>query len=328
MVGRASIELQRGDLVVALISAAISVVLTGFLFEALTDRDWSVQGWEWPQVMVAASVVSLGAFWLVSLRPRRASPERGSVVKQLVKTELKRLGYTLQRVPSPASDPRFALKVDFDYVLDHYVASRDDPRPFFFLQVGAYDGVSDDPLHERVRAGSWHGILVEPQRSHFRRLVENYAGLHGLTFVNAAISEEPGPRSMYVIQDEAGAPIESLGGLASFREEPLRAFHGKMGSHYPGSRVGSVGVECTTFADVLANASYLDLLQIDVEGYDLELLKLFDFARVTPPIVRFEHRHLSAGELDEAVQLLARHGYRMVREEYDTTGYAALSLAR
>jgi hypothetical protein len=154
--------------------------------------------------------------------------------------------------------------------------------------------------------------------------VENYAGLHGLTFINAAISGQPGPRRMFVIQDERGAPIESLSGLASFREEPLRAFHRKMANHYPGSRIGSVEVVCTTFAEVLADASYLDLLQIDVEGYDLELLQLFDFGRITPPIVRFEHRHLSAGELDEAVQLLARHGYRMIRDEYDTTAYSPL----
>jgi FkbM family methyltransferase len=205
-----------------------------------------------------------------------------SVLRAWIKTGLERLGYTIQRMPSPASDPQFALQIDFDYVLDHYLASRDDPRPFFFLQVGANDGVMDDPLHQRVRKGSWHGILVEPQPSHFRRLVENYAGLHGLTFINAAISGQPGPRRMFVIQDERGAPIESLSGLASFREEPLRAFHRKMANHYPGSRIGSVEVVCTTFAEVLADASYLDLLQIDVEGYDLELLQLFDFGRITP----------------------------------------------
>lgn len=78
MVGRASIELRRGDVTVALVSAVISVVLSGLLFEALTDRDWSVQGWEWLEVMAAASVVMLGALWLVSLRPSPASVGRGS----------------------------------------------------------------------------------------------------------------------------------------------------------------------------------------------------------------------------------------------------------
>jgi FkbM family methyltransferase len=327
VVGQAPIPLQRAALVTVLFSAVLSVALTAILFEAVTDRDWSVQGWEWPQVIVAASVLTLGAFWLVGyLRPSPASLERGSFVRQLVKTELRRLGYTVQRVPSPAFDPQFALQVDFDYVLAHYLASRNDPRPFFFLQVGAHDGVMDDPIHEHVRRGRWHGMLVEPQTLPFSRLVENYAGLEGLTFINAAISERSGPRRLYVIQDETGATLESLSGTASFRKEELRTPYRKVGP--PGSQIGSVEVMCTTFAAVLADASYLDLLQIDVEGYDLELLKLFDFGRIMPPIVRFEHRHLSAGELDDAVLLLARHGYRVVRGEYDTTGYSALLRAR
>jgi hypothetical protein len=159
------------------------------------------------------------------------------VLKARIKAGLGRLGYTLQRTPSPASDPRFALPIDFEYVLAHYLASRDDARPFFFLQVGAYEGASDaDPLHHRVRKGQWHGILVEPQPSHFRRLVENYGGLDGLTFVNAAISEQSVPRSLYVIQDETGA-IETLGGLASFREARERAFHRRLARRYPGSRI-------------------------------------------------------------------------------------------
>jgi Methyltransferase FkbM domain len=208
VVARTLVGFRRGDAVVALLSAVTSVLLTGVLFEAGTDRDWSVRGWEWPEVMGAASVVTLGVSWLVSRRPSPGPLEPGSFVKQLVKTELEHLGYTIHRLPSPAFDPRLALAIDFDYVLDHYLASREDPRPFFFLQVGAYDGVIDDPLHERVREGNWHGILVEPQPSHFRRLLENYAGIEGLTFVNAAISEERGLRRMFVIQDEAWPSAE------------------------------------------------------------------------------------------------------------------------
>jgi FkbM family methyltransferase len=328
VVARTPVGLQRRDAVVALRCAAISAVLTSTLVEAGTDRDWSVQGWEWPEVMAAASVMTLGLFWLVSVRTSPRSAEPGGFAKQLVKAELQHLGYTIQRLPSPAFDPQLALQIDFDYVLDHYLASRDDPRPFFFLQVGAYEGITDDPLHERVREGAWHGILVEPQPSHFRRLMENYAGVEGLRFINAAVSEQPGLRRMFVIHDETGTPIEYLGGLTSFREEPVRRFHERMASEYPGSTIGSIEVPSTTFGDVLADASYLDLLQIDVEGYDLELLKLFDFGRIKPPIVRFEHRHLSANERDEAVELLAEHGYRMMREEYDTTAYSAPSRTR
>src|SRR5512134_1204520 len=71
VVGSTLIRLRWGDVWVALICVVTSVVLTGLVFEAATDRDWSVQGWEWPQILVAALVVTLGAFWLVA---RRTSP--------------------------------------------------------------------------------------------------------------------------------------------------------------------------------------------------------------------------------------------------------------
>ena len=78
---------------------------------------------------------------------------------------------------------------------------------------------------------------------------------------------------------------------------------------------------CVTFDELLAGVDDVDLLHLDVEGYELELLRLFDFARFAPAIVRFEHAHLMRSDWNEAVRLLAGHGYRMLREEYDTTAY-------
>jgi hypothetical protein len=114
-----------------------------------------------------------------------------------------------------------------------------------------------------------------------------------------------------------------MSGTASLREEHLhRSFEFVA---IPGSRIGSVEVASTTFSELLSDIAYLDLLQIDAESYDLELLKLFDFGRLTPPIVRFEHRQMSPSELDEAYEILAQHGYRMVREEHDTTAYSPIA---
>ena len=316
-----STHLRRVDAVLLLTTVVVSVVGTAVLLEAVTDRDWSIRGWEWPEFLVAASVVALVALWLVTLRRTPASPG-GSTARRLVKTELERRGYRLSRVPPLASEPDHALAVDFEYVLAHYLARHDHRRPLFFVQVGAFDGVSFDRLHEHVVEGQWHGVLVEPQPEHFERLVANYEGLQGLTFVNAAVDTERGSRPLFVIEDGAGKPIASLAGLASFSRDRLEDWQRHDGHRHPAARgIGAVPVDCVTFEDVLGDAERVDLLEVDAEGYDLELLKAFDFARFAPAIVRFEHAHLSRREWDEAVALLHRHGYRVVQEEHDTTAY-------
>jgi len=317
-----SSDLKRVDAVLVLTTAVSSVVLAAILLEAVTDRDWSVRGWEWPEVVVASSVLALMALWVVTLR-RSPESSAGGTARRLVKSELERRGYRLSRVPPLASQPGHALDVDFEYVLAHYLARRESRNPFFFVQVGAFDGVSYDRLHHHVVDGRWHGVLVEPQAAQFGRLVANYEGLEGLTFVNAAVDSARGSRRLFVIEDEAGNAIPSLAGLASFSRRHLEDWQRRDGHKYPEARrIRAVPVDCVTFEDILVDVERLDLLEIDAEGYDLELLRLFDFDRFAPAIVRFEHVHLPRRDWDEAVALLHGHGYRVLREEYDTTGYA------
>jgi FkbM family methyltransferase len=245
-----------------------------------------------------------------------------TALKRLIKAGLARLDYTVHRVPPRAADPRYGIAFDFEYVLAHYLATRHAKSPPFFLQVGAYDGVTHDSFYAHVRAHRWHGILVEPQPAAFGRLVANYAGVDGLTFVNAAISAEAGTRPLYVILDDAECAVEPCS-VASFDKAHVERFLPTDPQRHPGRRLDSLPVQCTTFEDVLVGVPRLDLLLVDTEGYDLEMLELFDFERFRPAIVRFEHKHLSRTAWDGAVELLARRGYRTVREQDDTTAYLA-----
>src|SRR3954451_25448513 len=44
----------------------------------------------------------------------------------------------------------------------------------FFLQVGANDGVTEDHIHPIVRRCGWRGLLLEPMKTSYEHLVENY----------------------------------------------------------------------------------------------------------------------------------------------------------
>jgi len=57
-----------------------------------------------------------------------------------------------------------------------------------FLQIGANDGLRNDPIREHILRNQWDGVLVEPIPGIFEILVNNYNKLPELEFVNAAIS--------------------------------------------------------------------------------------------------------------------------------------------
>jgi len=60
------------------------------------------------------------------------------------------------------------------------------PR-FFFVQIGANDGVFCDPIRNFVTRNRVAGIVVEPLKDYFRKLSENYRDYPMVKPVNVAI---------------------------------------------------------------------------------------------------------------------------------------------
>jgi hypothetical protein len=90
-----------------------------------------------------------------------------------------------------------------------------DLTPVYFVQVGANDGILDDPIHPFVQTQGWRGVLIEPQPNIFEVLRRSYAGSEGLTFINAAIDHRPGRSTLYCIEPHTDVPDWTLG-IASF----------------------------------------------------------------------------------------------------------------
>ncbi len=71
-------------------------------------------------------------------------------------------------------------------------------------------------------------------------------------------------------------------------------------------------VRCDTLANLLERqgVSKIDVLQIDVEGFDYHVLKQVDFERYRPAIIRMEWYNLPQDEQRLSRALLQRWGYR------------------
>jgi len=249
----------------------------------------------------------------------------GERLADLGRRLLQARGLRLERPLRPLlRNPEAELRMHVDYALAQRSAINPD---FFFVQIGAFDGRMLDPIFGWVHARHWRGLLVEPQPRYFAELVENYSGVDGLEFRQVAVGARRERRPFYTVADGPEVP-EWAGMLSSFDRETLlshREFFPEIDSF-----LHSEEIECVALNDLLAeaDAGNIDLLQIDVEGYDHELVRILDLERFAPSIVRFEHVHLRREQHEVCIDKLIAHGYRVCLEEHDTLACLPGDLAR
>jgi FkbM family methyltransferase len=175
-----------------------------------------------------------------------------------------------------------------------------------FLQIGAFDGQTDDDLHDLVVRYKLRGVLVEPQPAAFSRLAETYRNEPQVTLLQAAIAESEGVRELYCRRGVASM-------AASFHRDHLRR-HG-----IPDDEIVARHVSCLTVESALQAGGFdsIDFVQIDAEGYDWPIIRSIDFAKIRPAILRFEYRNMSSSDADACLEHLARHGYHFLVEPRD-----------
>lgn len=231
-------------------------------------------------------------------------------MKQAIRRLLAGLGYRIEGVrytPRQLLDPQALRRLEFDDVVCRYMIEQGEEC--IFLQVGAYDGVSTDPLRKYIARFGWRGVMLEPQPGPASQLRTLYPEDSGVTIIEAALDRERGTRSLYTV--ESGQVPIWAGGMASFDREHIL----KHDYLIPGiaGLVKEIEIPTVTFDDVLARLpeGRLDILQIDVEGADLLMLSLFPFARLRPAIVQWEVKNLTREQREAAIDLLLGHNYRV-----------------
>ncbi|MDP1733379.1 MAG: FkbM family methyltransferase [Sulfuritalea sp.] len=213
-----------------------------------------------------------------------------------------------QQIVDGIASPRFRQSV-FDAI-----GSESAVR---FLQIGAMDGVSFDPMHAAVRRYGWSGTFVEPMPEYVERLRRNMTGLPNLNFVQAAIGEASGRSAMHRVRPQAvesGRVPPWAAGLSSLVPErtPLSGKGLTAEQHQlVQAELETVEVDCLSFADFEAahGIAGFDVLLIDTEGYDWKVLSQIDLARHAPKCVHMEILHLPPDEIAMTISLLSGAGY-------------------
>jgi FkbM family methyltransferase len=180
----------------------------------------------------------------------------------------------------------------------------------FFVQIGANDGRTGDPLARYIDQHGWRGVMVEPVPATFAQLVENRGATPGIELVNAAITDHDGTVSIAVV-DSAHPWTTQFASLHS----DVTALHR---NRYDDFSMHSIDVPCMTFAQLVQDVDQIDVLQVDTEGHDGAILAQVDFARWSPTVVQYEHSHLGVDERKATEERLVAHGYRITSNERDT----------
>jgi len=188
---------------------------------------------------------------------------------------------------------------------------------FFFVNIGANDGISNDPIYPFLREYGWRGIAVEPLEPLFVELERNYRALPGVILERAAIAPEPRP--FYYLSAASGYEriwTKQVGTLdPAFLRRTIDAmrtyeFEGPVPAGLEESIV-RVDVPCLTFDALMAKhrVERVDFINIDAEGVDYEIVGTIDLARWRPQILCVETADMSEQQRGDLERRLAAAGY-------------------
>jgi FkbM family methyltransferase len=199
--------------------------------------------------------------------------------------------------------------------------ARDHPRAYF-IEVGANDGEKLDHLHRIILSSEWRGLMVEPVPYVFERLRRNYEGLGRIAFENAAIWNRDGTAPFYHLAPVTDRRAEGLpewyDAIGSFSRDFVLSHQREIPDIE--QRLVCTEVPCFTLESLLIRhgVGETDVLQIDAEGYDIEIVRQLDLDQNRPRVLIYEHYHLDSVEQQVVLRRLRRSGYEVKEEGMDT----------
>lgn len=189
-------------------------------------------------------------------------------------------------------DPRQIASKYFDY------------KYGFYLEAGAADGETQSNTSFLEKEKSWMGILVEPNLDSYYKCMANRptskvynCALVGYDYPDSEIE-------MYFRRWHSGDP----GLVTSTFDSPINKVDAWEGYNT------TYKIEARTLDSILeeCEVQHIDFFSLDVEGYELNVLKGFNFSKYKPKIILLES-HEKTNEI-EGIKELLKDCYEIVEK--------------
>ncbi len=193
-------------------------------------------------------------------------------------------------------------------------------EPFYFIQVGAHNGITSDPFHRFVVEGiAWNSLLIEPQTPCVQILKSVYGDRSNVKVLHCAVggmeasgSGRVGGKSvtLYKIRDDATGLPHWANQLASLRREVIESHRDRIEDI--DRWIVTEEVPSLSMAEIYRESGFprIDLLATDTEGFDFEIIRQIESLPVLPQFIYYENLHLRASEAADCLAFLHRLGYR------------------
>jgi len=178
----------------------------------------------------------------------------------------------------------------------------------FFIEVGAYDGVSMSNSYLLEYQYGWKGICIEPNPTYFAQMVTNRPNCINLS---CAVFNEDN-KEMSFIDDKSG-------GCSGFVETNSH-------THILHNPVITVTTKkLTTILEESNAPKFIDFLSLDTEGSEYEILNSHDFDKYIFGYICVEHNFIDSNR-KKIRELLESKGYMFCRENNVDDDYIHTSL--
>lgn len=167
----------------------------------------------------------------------------------------------------------------------------------FYVDIGCYHPILYSNTYALYTKG-WRGLAIDPNKQ-----MENLFRLFRPrdSFVCAAIGEKMGTGTYYAYRDPA------YNSLSRERVEELSNIHGMQSTH-------QYDIPIEPLQDIFKSqgVTRIDFLTIDIEGFDFEVLRGYDWS-IRPKVIAVEDHHFDAFVPTESplVAFLKDKNYRL-----------------
>ena len=189
--------------------------------------------------------------------------------------------------------------------------------------IGANDGISFDSISERIKDIKVSGIAIEPVYEYYILLLENFKKWDKINCLNVAVHEKQQNLEIFKVKSNR----------LKLYPDWARGINSLFFNHLRKLKIESKDIESVNVPAVNMEyliSRYFDkqkrvYLQMDVEGYDSEILKALDLEDFRPLMIKYEHVNIEMSNKKIVENKLRNNDYHILRDINDSI---ALDLRR